>query len=196
MLASGFLAGLIALATTAPAAEPPATEILQLDNPHSSAAFSVKVLWMFTVEGRFDSVHGEVRIDRFRSQARVDARIDAAEVTMNRESATTWVKSAEFFDVENYPEIRFRSEPFPLSRLHDGGELPGALTMRGVTLPVVFEVAPSTCQRVAVDCPVQATGTVKRSDFGMQSRRATLSNKVELSFSIRMSLPDRDAAES
>ena len=196
MLAPGFLTGLIALATAASAASAPNTETLKLDNAHSSAAFSVKVLWMFAVEGQFSSVHGEVAIDSFRSQATVDARIDAAEVTMRRESATSWIKSAEFFDIEHFPEIRFQSDTFPISRLNQGGELPGSLTMRGITRPVVFEVEPSICQRVAIDCPVEAAGTVRRSDFGMHSRRATLSDKVELSFSIRMFEPEKDATES
>lgn len=196
MLASGCLAGLIALAATAAAAEAPDTKILQLDNAHSSAAFSVKVLWMFAVEGQFSSVHGDVAVDELHKQVRVDARIDAAKVTMRRESAISWVKSAEFFDVEKHPEIRFRSDAFPLSRLQQGGDLPGALTMRGITRPVVFVVEPSVCPRAAIDCPVEAAGTVRRSDFGMSSRRATLSDKVELSFSIRMSVSERDAAES
>lgn len=196
MLASGCLAGLLALAIPAPATQSLGAEILQLDNAHSSAAFSVKVMWMFAVEGQFGSVHGEVAIDRSLNQASVDARIDAAQVTMHRESAISWVKSAEFFAVERFPEIRFHSDKFPLSLLRQGGELPGALTMRGVTQSVVFKMAASPCQRAGVDCPVEAAGTVRRSDFGMQSRRATLSDKVDLSFSIRMVLPDGDAAES
>jgi polyisoprenoid-binding protein YceI len=195
MISSSCLAGWIALAASAPASLPPATETLSLDSAHSSAAFSVKVLWMFGVDGQFGSVHGEVAINHSSGEATVDARIDANDVSMHRESAITWVKSTEFFDVEHYPEIHFHSDAFPLSRLHSGGALPGALTMRGITQPVMFDVMPSGCERAAIDCPVEAAGTVHRSDFGMRTRRATLSDKVELSFSIRMSEPAPDLVE-
>jgi polyisoprenoid-binding protein YceI len=195
MISSSCLAGWIALAAAAPASLPPATETLSLDSAHSSAAFSVKVLWMFGVDGQFGSVHGQVAINRSSGEATVDARIDANDVSMRRESAISWVKSAEFFDVEHYPEIHFRSDAFPLSRLHAGGALPGALTMRGTTQTVMFDVQPSSCERAAIDCPVEAAGTVHRSDFGMRTRRATLSDKVELSFSIRMSGPAPELVE-
>jgi polyisoprenoid-binding protein YceI len=195
MVSSSCLAGWIVLAATAPASLPAATETLRLDGANSSAAFSVRVLWMFGVDGRFGSVHGQVAIDHSSGQATVDARIDAKDVSMRREGAINWVKSAEFFDVEHYPEIRFRSDAFPLERLHSGGVLPGALTMRGITRPVTFDVLPSSCKRMAIDCPVQAAGTVHRSEFGMRTRRATLSDKVELSFSIRVFEPAPDLDE-
>lgn len=196
MILSNFLVGLVALAAIAPSDRPAGEEILKLDRAQSSAAFSVKVLWMFAVEGQFGNVRGTVSIDHFRGQASVDAHINAAEVTMRREGAISWVKSAEFFDVEHFPEIRFQSDPFPIARLREGGELPGTLTMRGITRAVVFEVQPSNCPRAAIDCPVEAASTVRRGDFGMHSRRATLSDKVELSFSIRMAESLRGAVDS
>ena len=196
MIVSNCLVGLFALSAIAPSSGAASEEILKLDQAQSSAAFSVKVLWMFAVEGHFGNVRGTVSIDHVHGQAAVDARINAADVTMRREGAINWVKSAEFFDVERFPEIRFLSDPFPIARLHDGGELPGALTMRGITHPVTFAVQPSRCARAAIDCPVEAAGTVRRSEFGMQTRRATLSDKVELSFSIRMTAGQRGAAES
>lgn len=194
--ASRCLAGLIALATPCSASNLPDAETLTLDSTQSSAAFSVKVLWMFAVDGHFGSVRGTVSVDRFRGQATVDALIDAAAVTMRREGALSWVKSVEFFDVEHYPEIRFRSDAFPLTRLHLGGELPGALTMRGITQPVVFDVLPSNCEKPAVECAIEAVGTVRRSVFGMTTRRATLADKVELSFSIRIAEAPRSTTES
>lgn len=182
----GCLAGLLLMATPLRAVELPRAETLQLDSAHSSAAFSVRVLWMIPIDGQFGNVRGRVVIDRFRSQARVDATIDANDVSMRRTNYESWVKSAEFFDVGNHPQIRFESETFPLARLRQGGELPGMLTMRGKRLPVLLHLLPAECEQPAIDCPVAARGTVRRSEFGMRSRRATLSDKVELSFSVRM----------
>lgn len=186
LLPPGCLAGLLLMAASVPAAELPRAETMQLDSARSSAAFSVKVLWMIPVDGLFGNVRGTVVVDRFRSQARVDATIDADGVTMRRSNYESWVKSPEFFDAGNHPEIRFESETFPLSRLRTGGDLPGSLTMRGNKHPVLFQLLPSNCERPAIDCPAEASGTVRRSEFGMRSRRATLSDKVELSFSIHM----------
>ncbi len=196
MILSNCLFGLFALTATAPSDAPAGEEVLTLDRAQSSATFSVKVLWMFAVEGHFGNVSGTVSIDHVNGKATVDARINASEVTMRRDGAINWVKSAEFFDVEHFPEIHFRSDPFPIARLQDGGALPGALTMRGITGTVVFEVQPSNCKRAAIDCPVVAAGSVRRSEFGMQTRRATLSDKVELGFSIRMTDSQRSADES
>ncbi|MBL0162474.1 MAG: YceI family protein [Xanthomonadales bacterium] len=196
MFATSCLAGLIALAATSPAENPLSSETLTLDPAKSSAAFSVKVLWMFAVDGRFGNVRGTVGIDRFRGQAMVDAHINAAEVTMHRESALAWVKSAEFFDVDRHPEIHFHSDAFPLTRLHLGGQVPGQLTMRGITRDVTFEVLPSACEKPAVECAIEAVGTVRRSEFGMTTRRTTLADKVELSFSVRITGAPRSPAGS
>ena len=188
-LFSGCLLATMAMALHAWAADTPPDEILRFDSARSTADFSVKVLWMIPVDGQFGEVRGEVAIDRFRSQARVTAHIDAGGVTMRRTSNENWVKSEEFFDVANHPRIHFRSEAFPLSRLRSGGELPGILSMRGIEQPVLFSIAHSTCARPAIDCPVEASGEVKRSAFGMRTRRATLSDKVELGFSVRVMDP-------
>ncbi len=196
MIVSTCLIGLFALSASAPSETPAVEEILKLDQAQSSATFSVKVLWMFAVEGHFGNVSGTVSIDHVHGQATVDAHINAAEVTMRREGAINWVKSEEFFDVAHFPEIHFLSDPFPVARLHDGGMLPGALTMRGMTRAIEFEVQPSNCPRAVIDCPVEAAGSVRRSEFGMQTRRATLSDKVELTFSIRMTDTQRGADPS
>lgn len=185
-LLSIFLLTGVTAASTDASTVTPASETLQFDSARSTADFSVKVLWMIPIDGQFGEVRGEVVVDRFRSLARVSAQIDANGVSMRRTSYENWVKSEEFFDVLNYPEIHFRSDPFPLSRLRSGGELPGTLDMRGVQQQVVFSIQRSDCARPALDCAVQASGEVKRSAFGMRTRRATLADKVELGFSIRV----------
>jgi polyisoprenoid-binding protein YceI len=185
-LLSGFLLAGTTLSSVAASTPAPASEILQFDSANSTASFSVKVFWMIPVDGQFGEIRGQVVIDRFRGQARVTAHIDANGVSMRRSSNENWVKSEEFFDVSNYPNIHFRSDSFPLSRLRSGGELPGTLDMRGAQHPVVFTIVRSECARPAIDCPVLASGEVRRSAFGMRTRRATLSDKVELGFSIRV----------
>ncbi|HPW02896.1 MAG: YceI family protein [Dokdonella sp.] len=182
-----LLAGLLALATSQPAPGSDPIQIRELDSARSRASFSVRVLWMFPVEGQFSTLRGQVRIDPARQLATVEARIVADTVSMRREGTENWARSAEFFDVERFPEIEFRSVSFPIKRLREGGDLPGRLTMRGRSQPVLFSLQPASCAAPAVDCAVNAQGEVRRSEFGMRSRRATLSDHVHLNLDIYLS---------
>ena len=94
------------------------------------------------------------------------------------------VKSDEFFDVAHYPEIRFVSESFPLQRLRRGGQLSGTLTVRGVEQPETFKLEAADCEHPAYDCPIIVSGSIRRSAFGMHSRRGALSDKVDLHFEV------------
>ncbi len=169
------------------------TQVLQLDSQRSHADFEVKVLWLVGVHGRFDHVRGTISIDHFRDTATVDARIDTNTVTMRSHSHEEWVKSAEFFDSEHYPEIQFVSEPIPLQRLQTGGKIEGLLTIRGISRHVRFDLATPTCPATeGANCPVEAEGSIERSQFGMSSRPGALSNKVYLRFSIYAVAPAGD----
>ncbi|HEY2396575.1 MAG TPA: YceI family protein [Rudaea sp.] len=173
------------LAPWAVAAEDATTRTHELDAERSRGDFEVKVLWLVGVHGRFGKVHGTVTVDRAHDSVVADARIDVDTLTMRNHSYEDWAKSDEFFDAQAHPQIHFVSDPVSLERLRDGGAISGMLTLRGIGRHVTFALAPSACpQVVAGDCPVQANGTIRRSDFGMKSRRGTLSDKVELGFSI------------
>jgi polyisoprenoid-binding protein YceI len=175
-------ASLIAAALPAAAQEP---ADVPLDTKRTQAEFDVRVMWMFDVHGRFGTVNGSVRLDRAAQSVQVVARIDARGVDMRRDSYEEWVRSPEFFDVERHPEIRFESEPFPLATLDLGGDIVGSLTVRGTTRPTRWRLRASDCPgRAALDCPVLADGVIERSEFGMTTRRATLSDKVRLHLTI------------
>ena len=161
------------------------SEILNLDPVRSHAGFEVKVMWLIGLHGDFGAVQGALAIDRFRSTAVVDARIDANAVRMRSRSYETWARSNEFFDAKRYPQIHFVSEPFALARLVNGGDIDGNLILRGIHQRVRFKLEPSICRDpLASSCAVEAVGTIRRSDFGMHSRRGTLADKVELRLSI------------
>jgi polyisoprenoid-binding protein YceI len=183
------LCALLACGGHAAAAEREATT-LTFDPTHSYAEFGVRVMWLIPIHGRFDRVRGTIVVDRFRGTARVEATLDVNEVHMRSRGDENWVKSAEFFDAQHYPEIYFASDAFSLERLKKGGEVSGELTIRGVKKPVKFRIEASQCpEAVACDCPAEAAGTIKRSEFGMRSRRGALSDKVDLEFSIHVQPP-------
>lgn len=186
--------GLFGAAGPALAADPAPDGIIRLDASRSDVGFRVKVMWLLGVRGHFGKVDGTVRLDSFRNELRVEARIDVASVHMGSSSYEEWVKSPEFFDVAAHPQIEFSSDAFPRARLRAGGELPGELTVRGVRQPVQFDLQPAECERPAYDCPIRVAGTIRRSMFGMSSHRGTLSDKVELDFTVYAVPPQHDAA--
>lgn len=162
----------------------PLSSTMQLDSKRSQVDFRVRVMWLLHIGGRFSDVHGQVHVDSFRNQVRVEARIDVATVSMGSHGQEDWVKSPEFFDAARYPQIEFSSDPIPLARLRNGGTLPGNLTVRGIRQPVVFDLQAAECNRPAFDCPIEVAGTLRRSAFDMRTRRGTLSDKVELEFTV------------
>lgn len=188
-------AAVLALAFMDVACAAATDEIVRLDARRSQVGFRVKVMWLLGVNGQFGRIEGDVRLDPFRNQLRVDATIDATSVRMGSRSYEDWVRSREFFDVDRHPAITFSSEPFPRSRLAIGGDLEGRLTLRGITQPVRFDLLPAECARPAFDCPIRVAGTIRRSMFGMGSHRGTLADKVELDFSVYAVPTAGDAAQ-
>ena len=180
------LAAVFALLAAAAAADERSQPLtIPLDSTRSRADFEVKVLWLIGVHGRFGQVRGTVTLDRFHGTVSADARIDVETITMRNHNYEQWVKSDEFFDAAHYPQIHFLSDSVPVERLRSGGEISGVLSVRGVSQPVRLQIEPSACvQAIASACAVEASGTIRRSDFGMHSRRGTLSDKVDLGFSI------------
>lgn len=166
-------------------AEPPRHESLALDAARSQASFTVKVLWLIGLHGDFGAVHGNLVVDRFRDTARVDARIHTDDLRMRSKHYEAWAKSPEFFDAQQFPQIHFASDAFPLIRLRTGGNLDGILTLHGIDQPVRFTILPSNCaDPLAGACAVRAEGSIERSDFGMHSHRGALADKVALQLRI------------
>lgn len=159
--------------------------ITPFDATRSHAEFQVRVMWLFSVEGRFGNVTGELRLNRAAQTAQVRASIDATRVSMRRKDHEEWVKSAEFFDAARHPRVTFESSSFPLSVLEQGGDIPGTLTVRGQSRPVNFTLRASECPgRAAQACAVVADGSIQRGDFGMKSHRTTLGDRVRLHLTI------------
>lgn len=161
-----------------------AIDLIRLDASRSDGAFRVKLMWLLGIDGAFGHIDGDARVDRDRDVLRVAASIDASTLRMCSRRYENWAKSEDFFDVAHHPLIVFVSDEFARARLADGGELPGRLTVRGISRPVRFALLPAACERPAYDCPIRVRGTIRRSQFGMDAHRGTLADKVELDFRV------------
>lgn len=163
---------------------------LRIDPLRSRAEFGVRLLWVSTIRGSFDSIRGEISIDRMAQTAVVSADIATDSIRMESARLRRWVLAPEFFDAEHHPLIHFESLPTPLERLHRGGEVQGSLTMRGVTRPVTFRLQGSRCPSSALaGCVMQLQGTIDRTDFEMRGRRGALSDRVNLGMAIVLAPP-------
>ncbi len=141
-------------------------------------------MWLVGVRGDFGAVKGRLIVDTFSGTAKVEADIDANDLHMRTHGYETWAKSDEFFDTEHYPIIHFQSDRFPIARLRHGGELEGTLTLRGINRPVHLAIDEADCDEpLKGGCAVEAFGAIHRAEFGMQSRRGALSDKVQLRLS-------------
>lgn len=111
-----------------------------IDPEHTTVAFTVRHMMFTTVRGHFEDVSGEVELneaDPARSSVRV--RIGAASVNTRVEARDEHLRSADFFDAANHPELTFESR-----RIESAGagryRVAGDLTIRGVAHEVVLDV--------------------------------------------------------
>ena len=141
-----------------------------IDPTHSDVHFSVRHLVVSKVRGRFAKFNGTLRLDDDDlARSAVEATIDAASVDTGTAERDAHLRSADFFDVEKYPELRFRS-----TRVEKVGDdryrVAGELTIRDVTRPVSLDVEyggrakdPWGNERVGF----VAKASLDRKDFGL-----------------------------
>jgi polyisoprenoid-binding protein YceI len=111
-----------------------------LDPSHSEILFKVKHLMISNVRGEFRKFSAEANLDETNLiGSSVIANIDASSIFTNANDRDTHLKSADFFDSENYKELTFTGTSFTKAD-DDKYLLKGNLTIKGVTKEVVFDV--------------------------------------------------------
>ncbi len=112
----------------------------QIDFSHSHILFSVRHMMLSKTRGEFQKFSGTLDLDEANPAAsKVDIEIDAASINTRDEKRDEHLRSADFFDVANYPNLTFKSTRVEV--LGDTkGKLHGDLTIRGITKPVVLDV--------------------------------------------------------
>ena len=116
------------------------TERWEIDSSHSSVHFSVRHLVIAKVRGTFARWSGAVQVPTGDfSQATVDVTIDASSIDTGVDQRDTHLKSPDFFDVAQFPELRFVGKHV---RPRSGSEIDvvGDLTIKGATHEVVLRV--------------------------------------------------------
>lgn len=170
------------------------SQILAIDPAHSVVEFSARHLMITTVKGRFGQVEGTVT--RTEEGWRTEVSIDAASVDTRTEQRDNHLRSADFFDVENYPKLTFRSSaPAEFSAPGDTFELVGDLTILSTTRPVTLAVTyngagkdPWGGDRLSFD----ASTKIDRRDFGLtwnqglEAGGVLVSNEISINIEVQL----------
>ena len=157
-----------------------------IDAIHSNVEFAVRHMMISTVKGRFGDVRGTLEIPE-NGQPTVDVIIQTTSIDTRAEQRDGHLKSADFFDVEAFPEMRFKSTK--VARTGDGYSLTGDLTIKGVTRPVTLSV---TEEGAGVDpwgnqkAAFAATGRINRGDFGLNWNAALETGGVLVSDEVKL----------
>ncbi|HET9293564.1 MAG TPA: YceI family protein [Gemmatimonadales bacterium] len=145
-----------------------------IDPTHSSIEFSVRHLGISTVRGRFRSFSGTVEVAPDGRPTALEARIDATSIDTGVEQRDAHLRSPDFFDTEQHPEILFRSTAVTAAR--DGKlRVTGDLSIKGQARPVSFEVELTAAMRDPwgnIRTAASATGLLDRRDWGLTWNQA------------------------
>lgn len=140
-----------------------------LDPLHSEVHFRVKHLVISTVTGTFKSFEGSMETENADFQnASIEFALDINSIDTNQEQRDAHLKSADFFDAEQFPKLSFKSTSFVKNG--DDYELYGDLTIKNVTKPVKLNVEYGGA---ALDfygnekAGFEISGKISRKEFGL-----------------------------
>ena len=142
----------------------------QLDNGHTYIGFTGRHLMVSTVRGEFERFSGTVEFDEQDiTRSKADIQIEADSVNTRNAQRDEHFRSADFFDVEHFPYITFKSKRVIM---HDGhrGQLIGDLTIRNITREVVLEGEYSGVSQTpwnTYSAGFSLRGKVNRKDWGL-----------------------------
>ena len=164
-----------------------------IDPTHSQIEFGVKHMMFTTVRGQFAAFEGAIAFDQENpANSSVEVKIDAASIDSGVEDRDNHLRSGDFFDVEQFPSISFRSTGVN-GAISEGGSftIEGELTIRGETRTVQLD---ATFDGTGTDpwggsrAGFGATTKVDRRDFGLTWNQALETGGVLVGHDISISL--------
>ncbi len=155
-----------------------------IDTSHSEIAFKVKHMMISTVTGHFEDFNATVETE---SEKFIDADFNftakTGSINTKNKDRDTHLKSDDFFNVEKYPDMTFKSKSF------DGSKLTGDLTIRDVTKEIKLDV---DFNGIAVDpygqtkAGFEATGSINRKDFNLTWSAVTEAGSIVVSDTVKL----------
>ena len=171
---------------TAPTAA--STSVWKLDPSHTTVEFSARHLMITTVKGRIADVEGTVTVNGSTPEtAVVEATLKAASIDTRTEQRDQHLRSADFLDVENFPDMTFASTA--IGGTKEQFRMTGDLTIRGTTKAITLDVTnegsgkdPWGGERMGFS----AAGKIDRRDFGLTYNQVLEAGGVLVSNEIKI----------
>ena len=161
-----------------------AADSYTIDSRHTWPVFEVNHLGFSTQRGRFNSSSGKITLDTAAKKGSVELVIETASLDMGFDKWDEHMKSDEFFNVAQFPTMRFVSDKL----VFDGDRVvaaEGSFTLLGVTKPMTLTVSNFRCAPHPMvkkpACGADITATLKRSEFGMTKFVPAVSDEVKIS---------------
>jgi len=165
---------------------PAGAETLAIDPVHSTALFKINHFGVSNFIGRFDELSGSVDWDESDpSKIAIAYDIKTESVDTNFAKRDQHVKSADFLDAKQFPDITFHSTS--VKKSGDDYAVDGDLTMHGVTKPISITVTKTG--EAGGHIGFWTVFTVKRSDYGVSFMPTKLGDSVEVTLSTEAAAP-------
>ena len=176
--------------------EVPVAGTWNLDATHTTITFEVRHMMISKVRGSFGGSSGTIEVAEDPAKSTLEVTIDTASVESGTEDRDNDLRSPNFFDVENHPQMTFRSSG--VETLGDGYRVDGELTIKGVTRSVALDfeftgglVDPYGMQRVAFS----ASTEIDREDWDLTYNMALETGGVMVGKQIKISI-DTEAVKA
>ncbi len=175
----------------------PAVGTWSLDPTHTAVTFVARHMMVTKVRGSFGDVAGTIEVGETPEDTVVSVEVQLASVTTGAEDRDGHLRSADFFDVEQYPTMTFRSTGI----VPDGDtwKLTGDLSLHGVTRPITLDAE----YHGVVNDPwgnakaqFSATGEIEREAYGLTWNVALESGGVLVSKKVKIEIEAQAALQA
>jgi len=159
-----------------------------IDPTHTYPNFTVSHLGYSTMHGQFAKTKGTLEYDKASGEGSVDIVIDAASIYTGFKKRDDHLRSPDFFNVVEFPEITFKSTSAKLGST--GGKVTGDLTIMGVTKSITLDVSKVKCgkhpfnPKLTEVCGFDATASLMRSDFGLKYGVPAIGDKITIELEV------------
>lgn len=182
------LAALVLVAFPLAAAAAP--ESYTLDPYHTYPNFTIEHLGVSTMYGRFNKTSGKFSLDRTARSGALDLTVETASIDTGdndrgsrARSRDEHLRAADFFNAAEFPRITYKSTKVIFTG-DNPSQVEGSLTLLGVTKPLHLTVERFKCNPAQgagkERCGGNATGRIKRSDFGMKAGIPSIGDDIAL----------------
>ena len=163
----------------------------KIDNTHSEIGFKIKHLVISTVSGKFSSFEGKLQGEPDDLEnAKISFTADVNSIHTGNEQRDGHLKSADFFDSANYPNLSFTSTK--IEQKDDSNyKLTGNLTIKDVTKPVTLNAEFGGVQNDLYGqtaAGFEITGKINRQDFGLTWSAVTEAGGIVVSDEVKLAI--------